>query len=282
MAPPSYEDISKTANDILNNDYCFDKKLKVKTKTANGVSLTVENVMSSSGVSGKLTSKFQPFDGIAVDKLGVKTNGRVFAEATLENAFAGAQFTVSAEDGAGKSPAGSLSMSYNMDSINLDASLDFVRGPTLYAAGTFGYDGFVLGGEVKYNTEFDDSDSNSKLEDYNGSLSYVGGDFTASLSTSNKASVYGVSIHHNVSADTQIATQFDFNSKDSGKVLTLGGIYTVDSETKFQGKIDSNGIVSSNWIQQVRPQVQLIASAQVDAKNFQGDSHKFGLSLILG
>merc|ERR1711871_80070 len=109
---------------------------------------------------------------------------------------------------------------------------------------------------------------------YNGSLSYIADDFTASLSTTNKASVYGVSLHHNVSAGTQIASQFDFNSKDSGKVLTVGGIYKVDSETKFQGKIDSNGVVSSNWIQSLRPQVQLIASAQVDAKNFTGDSHK--------
>jgi len=282
MAPPSYSDVAKTANDILTNDYCFDKKLKVKTKTANGVSLTVENTMSSKGVAGKLTSKFKPFDGISVKKLGVKTNGRVFVEASLDNALAGAQFTVKAEDGAGKAPSGSVDVDYTLNSLNLNANLDFVRGPTVYAAGTFGFDSIVLGGEVKYNTEFDDSDSGAKLEDYNGSLSYVGSDFTASLSTTNKASVYGVSIHHNMSRDTQIATQFDFNSKDSGKVLTLGGLYTVDSHTKLQGKIDSNGIVSSNWIQNVRPSVQVIASAQVDAKNFSGDSHKFGLQLVLG
>lgn len=282
MAPPSYDDISKTANDILNNDYCFNKKLKVKTKTANGVAITVENVLAASSVSGKLTTKFKPFDGIQVNKFGVKTNGRVFVDATLDNALAGAEFTVKAEDGAGKAPSGSLSMNYSADSFKVDTNLDFVKGPTLYAAGTFGYDGFVLGGEVKYNTEFDDSDSGAKLEDYNGSLSYVGDDFTASLSTSSKASVYGVSIHHNVSSSTKVATQFDFNSADAGKVLTLGGITTVDSETKVQGKIDSNGIVSANWIQTVRPQVQVIASAQLDAKNFNGDSHKFGLQLVLG
>lgn len=282
MSPPSYSDISKSASDVLNNDYCFDKKLKLKTKTNNGVGLTVENVMGSKGVAGKLSSKFRPFSGIEVSKLGVKTCGRVFLEATLENAIKGTDITINAEDGAGKSPSGSLSVDYLADSFKLNTSLDFVKGPTISAAGTFATNGFILGGQVKYNTEFDDSESGAKVEDYNGALSYVASDFTASLSTSKKASVYGVSIHHNVSRSTQVATQFDFNSKDAGKVLTVGGIYSVDSDTKVQGKIDSNGIVSSNWIQNVRPQVQLIASAQVDAKNFAGDSHKFGLQLILG
>lgn len=281
MAPPSYDDVGKTASDILNNDYCFDKKLKVKTTTNNGVSLTVENVMSSKGVNGKLTSKFSPFDGISVDKFGVKTNGRVFVEATLNNALEGAEFTIAAEDGAGKEVSGNFGFSYGADAFQLDASVDFIKGPTLSAAGTFGYDGFVLGGAATFNTGAD-AGSGGGLSDYNGSLSYIGGDFTASLGTSSKASVYGVSIHHNVSADTQVATQFDFNSGDSAKLLTLGGIYTVDSDTKVQGKIDSNGVVSTNLIQAVSSKVQLIASAQVDAKNFTGDSHKFGLSLILG
>jgi len=272
-----YGDITKSASDLLNNDYCFDRKFKLKTKTSNGVEFTVENVMSSKGVAGKLTTKCAPFDGIKVEKAGVKTNGRLFGEFKLVNAVKGAEFTLKAEDGAGKSPAGEFAVNYASGSLNLDASVDVVNGPTVYGAGTFGYDNFTLGGEVKYNTG-SDGDSGAEVSDFNGALSYSGRDYSVALTTSNKASAYGLSYHHNVSSGVQVAAKADVSAKS----LAVGGIYNWDSETKFQGKFDSNGVVSANWIQVLRPKVKLISSAQVNAKDFSGDSHKFGMSLILG
>ena len=66
------------------------------------------------------------------------------------------------------------------------------------------------------------------------------------------------------------------------KALTVGATYRANSETSYAGKVNSDGIVSANVIQIINPTVKLIASAQVDARNFAGDSHKFGLQLILG
>jgi len=275
-----YGDISKSASDLLNNDYCFDRKFKLKTKTANGVEFTVENVMGSKGVAGKLTTKCSPMDGIKVEKAGVKTDGRLFGEFKLTNAVKGAEFTLKAEDGAGKAPAGNFAVNYSTGSVNLDANVDVVNGPTIYGAGTFGYDNFTLGGEVKYNTDFD-GEGSASVQDYNGAVAYSGRDFTASLTTKKKASSYSLAYHHSVNASTTVATQFDF-SASAAKTLTVGGIYKWDSQTKFQGKFDSNGVASANWIQVLRPQVKLISSAQVNAKDFSGDSHKFGMSLILG
>jgi len=280
MAPPKYDDVTKSASDLLNNDYCFDRKFKLKTKTANGIEVTVENVLGSKGVAGKLTAKCSPFDGVKVEKAGVKTDGRLFGEFKLVNALEGAVFTLKAEDGAGKAPAGEFAVNYQTGSLNMDASVDVVNGPSMSGAATFAYDSFVLGGEVKYNTDFD-GEGSASVTDFNGALAYSTSDFSAALKTSNKASVYGLSIHHNVNRSTQVATQFDFCNSGT-KSLTVGGIYKWDSETKFQGKLNSSGVVSANWIQALRPQVKLISSAQVNARDFSGDSHKFGMSLILG
>lgn len=283
MAPLKFKDVSKSANDLLTKEYCFDRKFKLQTKTANGVQFTTEGTLiPNKATSGKLTAKFKPFEGISVDKLCVTTAGRFQLEATLENALEGASFTVNAEDGANKAPAGAVSMKYANDSFTLNSSVDIVDGPTLYSAGTFGFEGFVLGGEVKYNTQFDDKDAVPSLKDYNAALAYTGPDYTVSLNTKKKASEYNLAVHHAVSKDVQVASTFSLAPSSGNKLLTLGGIYTIDRDTKFTGKVDSNGLVSSNFIQTVRPAVKLIASAQVDAKNLESNSHKFGLQLVLG
>lgn len=278
MAPPKFKDVSKAANDLLNNDYCFDRKFKLKTITGTGLELTTEGTMKPKSVDGKLTAFFKPFQGITVNKLSVTTAGRLITEATLDDAMEGMSLTVKAEDGAELPPAGELCVNYKTDNLNLDASVEVVDGPTLYGAASFLYEGFVLGGEIKYNTLYDDKDGKSSLEDYNGALAYMGPDYTASVYTKKKASELHVGIHHAVNKDAEIATSYSHASK----LLTVGGIYKLDKQTKLQGKIDSTGIVSMNAIQQVQPKVKLIFSAQVDAKNFVADSHKFGMQLVLG
>ena len=94
MAPPKFSDVAKAADDLMTNDYCFDQKFKLKSKTTNGVELTSELTMKPKAVSAKLTSKFQPFDGITVDKLSVTTSGRFISEATLHNAMDGMSLKV--------------------------------------------------------------------------------------------------------------------------------------------------------------------------------------------
>jgi len=282
MSPPKYKDISKSANDILNKDFCFDRKFKLKSKTANGVEFTTEGLMQPKSVSGSLSAKFSPFAGINVKKCSVTTAGRFITEATLDNAFDGMSFTVKAQDGADAPPSGEVAMDYKGDNLAVNASVDVTDGPTVYSAATFAYEGFVFGGEARYNTQVDAKSSPASLVDYNACIAYNASDFVASLVTKKKASIVNLAVHHEVSQDLNLGATVSITPKSSAKVLTVGGVYTLDSETKFQGKVNSEGIVSGNAIQQIKPKVQLITSVQVDAKAFAADSHKFGLQLILG
>merc|ERR1712232_78978 len=113
------------------------------------------------------------------------------------------------------------------DAMTLNASVDVVEGPTLYGAGSFKYEGVVLGGEVKYNTAFDEKDSSPTLMDYSGALAYTANDFTASLTTKKKASQFVLGVHHNVSKEAKVAATY----AHSAKLLTVGGIYNFDDAT---------------------------------------------------
>ena len=42
----SFGDLNKLSSDLLNNDYCFDKKFKLTTKAANGLVLTSEGTLN--------------------------------------------------------------------------------------------------------------------------------------------------------------------------------------------------------------------------------------------
>lgn len=268
MAPTKFGDISKAADDLLKNDYCFDRKLKLTTKTAAGVSITTEGVLKGKGCSGKLTSKFKPMDGISVDKACVTTAGRFIAEASLNNALKGAVFTLKCEDGADKPPAGSLEVNYANDSLNLSIGADVVNGPTLSTEASVAYNAFTLGGSLKYS---------SALDDYAAGISYSTSDMTASVTAAKKLSSVTAAVHHKVNSDLVVAAVVGINAKS----ITVGAKKNLSGGAAAQGKVDSNGIVSANWIQVLSPGVKLITSAAVDAKNFAGDSHKFGLTLVL-
>lgn len=277
---PKFKDIGKSGSDLLSNDYCFDRKFKLKTKTTNGLELTTEGTLKGKGsTSGKLTAKFSPFEGITIKKLCVNTEGRFSTEATLNNAYEGVTFTCKAEDGGEKPPAGELTVDYSCSSGNASLSVDVtdVNGPTLYGNAVVAYEQFLLGGEVKYCTGFDSSQSGN-LADHNFGLSYLGGDFEVSLKTKSKCTKPQLLLHSRVNDTTCVSTNYCHSSK----CLTVGGSYVLDKSTSFTGKINSSGIVSANAIQKVSPGVKLISSVSVDAKNFAADSHKFGLQLILG
>merc|ERR1712166_609273 len=119
---------------------------------------------------------------------------------------------------------------------------------------------------MKYNTQFD-SKSSPSLEDYSAGLSYGTSDMTASFSAAKKLSSFTAAVHHKVSSDLNVAAVVGISDKS----ITVGAKKKLAGGAAAQGKVDSNGVVSANWIQVLSPGVKLITSASVDAKNFAGD-----------
>lgn len=278
-----FKDVGKASNDLLNNDYLFmAQKLKVKTRSPNGVEFTTEATLKGSkGVSGKLSSAFTPFEGIKVSKLCVTTGGRFQTEASLTNTGVdGVKVTVKAEEGADQPPAGELCVDYANSNTVVNTSVDVcdANGPTLYGAATFSHGNFLVGGEVRYSTGFDSEAGSAALTDYNAVAQYKDEDWVAAIKTKKCASAVSVSVHKTMSKDVQYCTEYNHASN----LLSLGGIYKLDGSTKLQGKVNSKGTVSANAIQQISAGVKLISSVELDAKNFAGDSHKFGLQIVLG
>ena len=286
MAPTRYGDLSKKASNLLSDDYSFDNKFKLTTKSANGITFTSEGTLvPKKGLDAKLTAKFAAAEGVSVDKLQLTSAGRLVGEGTLKNAVKGVDFVVKVQDGAGKLPAGELEIKYSAPKLALDTTVDVVNGPSVSVQGTVqATPKLVVGASVKANTGFDAKKSLA-VEDYNAGVAYQTSDVQVSLTTTKQFSGVKLATWVDVSKDTQVAAQVEASLKGRslGDVsLTVGGAYQIDADSKLQAKVASNGTVSANYHINIRPGVKGVASAQIDALSLAGDAHKLGLSLILG
>jgi len=283
MAPTRVGDFSKKTSDLLSNDYCFDRKFKLTTKSAAGVTFTTEGTLKPKKLDAKLTAKWSPAEGLLIDKLSVASGGRLAGEATLKNALPHVDLVCKVQDGGGESPAGELEVKYSNDKFTLDCGVDVVRGPTLSASASASVlAGLTVGASLKLDTKLDESNGSPDLKDYNAAVQYSEKDITCVLATKDQMKEVQFSVYNDLSKDTQIGFQCDFLTKGELKAMNVGAYYQIDESTKVQTKVDNKGVVSANYILAFRPNVKGIASVQVDALNFAGDAHKFGLSLILG
>ncbi|TYZ62043.1 hypothetical protein PybrP1_004634, partial [[Pythium] brassicae (nom. inval.)] len=255
----------------------------VKSKAANGVTFTTEGALGSNkAILAKVAGGFtHEGSGVVFKKLQVTTQGRLVTEAELPNVLTkGLNLTFKLEDGsvaknAGAKQVGVLGAEYKQDKFSLHSEADFV-GNAVKAAGVFKQDQFLVGGQAAFSVD------KSAITEHNVGVAFVGGDFATSLVTKKNFGALAASFHHKVSAHTIYAAVLDYDLKSAANSLTIGGRYKVDADTTYAGKINSEGFVSLASIQKIRPFVTLTTSVHVDAKNFEGDSHKFGLGLTLG
>jgi voltage-dependent anion channel protein 2 len=283
MAPVRLGDFSKKTSDLLTNDFSFDRKFKLTTKSAAGVTFTTEGALKPKKLDGKLTAKWSPADGLLVDKLSISSEGRLAGEATLKNALRNTDLVCRVQDGAGDAPAGELEVKYTHDLFTFDCGVDVVNGPTLSASGSaLVTAGLTVGGSLKLDTKLDEANGSPVLKDYNAAVSFVQKDVTCVLSTKDKMKEVTLAVYNDLSKETQLGVQCNFLAKGELKSMHVGAMYQIDADTKLQTKVDNKGIVSANYILAFRPGCKGIASVQVDALNFAGDAHKLGLSLILG
>lgn len=282
-----YKDIGKKANKTLSDDYDFNRKLKVKTTTANGITFTTEGTMAANkSILAKLTAQSKcKVMGVGLDKVEVNTHGRITAETSVANAMVdGLKVTFKAEDGSTKNAAGAkykpsakLGGEYRHGSnFILSKDFDFASNNATFSS-VFAYENFQFGAQGAYSLD------KTALTDKNVALTYVCSDMAVAVATKKNMGNVTTSFHHVMpSKNIVYGAALDTDVKSQSNLLTVGGRYSPDSESTFLGKVNSEGIVSLGLVQKIKSDVSLTVSANIDAKNIEGENHKFGMGLTLG
>ncbi|XP_045212982.2 voltage-dependent anion-selective channel protein 2-like [Mercenaria mercenaria] len=278
MAPPTYADLGKAARDLFSKGYNYGtNKLEVKTKTDAGVKFTTKGSHNSETgkMTGELQTEYKCSDYGLTFKETWNTDNTLSTEITIEDQLAKGlklAFDTSFAPQTGKKN-GKVKTGYKQDYINVNCDVDFdFSGPTINGAAVLGYNGFLGGYQMAFDT------SKSKLIKSNFAMGYEAGDFTLHTNV-NDATEFGGSVHQKVNKDMDVGVSLSWTSGSNVTRFGLASKYTIDKDASINAKVNNSGQVGLGYSQNLRDGVKLTLSSLIEAKNINAGGHKIGMGL---
>ncbi|KAF6730057.1 Voltage-dependent anion-selective channel protein 2 [Oryzias melastigma] len=278
--PPAYSDLGKSAKDIFNKGFGYGVlKLDIKTKSQSGVEFATSgsNNTDTGKSGGHLETKYK------LNELGLSfnqkwnTDNTLTTEITMEDQLAKGLklgLDTSFVPNTGKKSA-KLKTGYKRDYMNLGCDLDFdMAGPTVHAAAVLGYEGWLAGYQLAFDT------AKSKLAQNNFSLGYKAGDFQLHTHV-NDGTEFGGSIYQKVNNSLETAVHLAWTAGSNNTRFGIGAKYQLDKDASLSTKVNNACLVGVGYTHTLRPGVKLTLSAMIDGKNVNGGGHKVGLGFDL-
>ncbi|XP_049434191.1 voltage-dependent anion-selective channel protein 3 isoform X1 [Epinephelus fuscoguttatus] len=278
--PPAYSDLGKSAKDIFNKGFGYGLlKLDVKTKSQSGVEFATSgsNNTDTGKSGGHLETKYK------VNDLGLNfsqkwnTDNTLTTEITMEDQLAkGLKLGLDASfvPNTGKKSA-KLKTGYKREYLNVGCDLDFdMAGPTVHAAAVLGYEGWLAGYQLAFDT------AKSQVSQNNFALGYKAGDFQLHTSV-NDGTEFGGSIYQKVNSNLETAVHLAWTAGSNNTRFGIGAKYQLDKDASLSTKVNNACLVGVGYTQTLRPGVKLTLSGLIDGKNVNGGGHKVGLGFEL-
>jgi len=277
MPVAKFSDIAKKAGDLLSDDFTFEKKVTLKTKTANGVTFTTDGNINGDAVLGKLAMKWSPVAGIQVKKLEVTTSDKITGQIELtDTGVKGLTFGAKAVADA-KSETGTISAEYSDDAFSFSFEADAVAPKKkVTASAVAAFEGFTFGGSVV--GDIDAADGAQFLKTYGASVGYAASDFEASVASKDKFKTFTGGYHQKFNSDINVATVASFGG-DKGTAFAFGATCKLDGSSSVAGKLNQSGSLAALYKQQFASNVTLIACSELNVANLNDPKPKFGLGL---
>lgn len=215
--------------DLLEEDFFFSQKFQFKAKNQSDFVVTGEADFGSRGPMANL-SLFRKGSILSLDKLRIKSDGRILAEASLKTSDI-STFTVSAEDGRqepGKplQSFGKLGVEIRSPTIMAQADVDVVNGPLL--KGSFVYSLFKnlsFGAETLVNTHLEERNSYPELTDLNFGVAYSGPNWNLAARTTDTIGTMRFGYLQSISQRLTVGALLIYRLKANAQKLVFGAEY---------------------------------------------------------
>uniref|UniRef100_A0A8C9VKD0 Non-selective voltage-gated ion channel VDAC2 n=1 Tax=Scleropages formosus TaxID=113540 RepID=A0A8C9VKD0_SCLFO len=278
--PPAYSDLGKSAKDIFNKGYGFGMvKLDVKTKSASGVEFKTSGSANTdtSKVAGSLESKYKRCEYGLTFTEKWSTDNTLGTEITVEDQLAKGlklTFDTTFSPNTGKK-SGKVKTAYKREYINVGCDVDFdFAGPTIHGAAVIGYEGWLAGYQMTFDT------AQSKLTQNNFAVGYKTEDFQLHTNI-NDGSEFGGSIYQKVNDKLETAISLAWAASSNNTCFGIAAKYQLDSSTSVSAKVNNTCLIGVGCTHSLRPGVKLTLSALVDGKSINAGGHRLGLGLEL-
>uniref|UniRef100_A0A673J0V2 Non-selective voltage-gated ion channel VDAC2 n=1 Tax=Sinocyclocheilus rhinocerous TaxID=307959 RepID=A0A673J0V2_9TELE len=278
--PPAYADLGKSAKDIFNKGYGFGMvKLDVKTKSASGVEFKTSGSSNTdtSKVVGSLETKYKRSEYGLTFTEKWNTDNTLGTEIIIEDQIAKGlklTFETNFSPNTGKK-SGKVKTAYKREYVNLGGDVDFdFAGPTIHGAAVVGYEGWLAGYQMSFDT------AKSKMTQNNFAVGYKTEDFQLHTNV-NDGSEFGGSIYQKVSDKLETAVNLAWTAGSNSTRFGIAAKYQLDKDASISAKVNNTSLVGVGYTQTLRPGIKLTLSALVDGKSINSGGHKLGLGLEL-
>ncbi|XP_043925096.1 voltage-dependent anion-selective channel protein 1 [Protopterus annectens] len=276
--PPAYADLGKSARDVFTKGYGFGViKLDLKTKSSNGLEFTSSGSANTetSKVSGSLETKYKWEEYGLTFTEKWNTDNTLGTEITVEDQLAkGLKLTLdsSFSPNTGKK-SGKIKTAYKREHINLGCDVDFdIAGPAVRGALVFGYDGWLAGYQMTFET------NKSRVSQSNFAVGYKTDEFQLHTNV-NDGTDFGGSIYQKVNDKLETAVNLAWTAGNSNTRFGIAAKYQIDSDASFSVKVFHCSLLCWGFSVYLKPGVKLTLSALLDGKNVNAGGHKLGLGL---
>ncbi|NXO70525.1 VDAC3 protein, partial [Phainopepla nitens] len=223
--------------------------------------------------SGSLETKYKAKDeGLSFTQKWSSDN-TLGTEISIENKFAeglklGLDTTFVPNTG---KKSGKLKTSYKRDYVHLGCSVDIdLSGPTVYGWAVLGYEGWLAGYQMAFDT------AKYKLSQNNFALGYKAGDFQLHTNV-NDGTEFGGSVYQKISNYIETSVNLAWTAGSNNTRFGIAGKYQYDEKTSVVAKVNNASLLGVGYTYTLRPGVKVTLSGLIDGKNFTGGSHKVGL-----
>ncbi|XP_029459568.1 voltage-dependent anion-selective channel protein 3 isoform X2 [Rhinatrema bivittatum] len=278
--PPSYSDLGKAARDVFNKGYGFGMvRLELKTKSTSGMEFVTSGSASTDTgkANAQLETKYKMKDMGLTFTQKWNTENTLSTEVAMEDKLVSGlklSFDTTFVPNTGKK-SGKLKTSYKRDYANLGCDIDFdLAGPTLHGCIVLGYEGWLAGYQMAFDT------SKSKVVQNNFALGYRAGDFQLHTNV-NDGTEFGGSIYQKVNKNVETSVNLAWTAGSNNTRFGVAAKYQWDEDTSLSAKVNNASLIGVGYTQSLRPGVKLTLSALVDGKNFNSGGHKLGLGFEL-
>nr|XP_009483826.1 PREDICTED: voltage-dependent anion-selective channel protein 3 isoform X2 [Pelecanus crispus] len=279
--PPSYSDLGKSARDVFNKGYGFGMvKLELKTKSSSGVlefTATGSSNTDTGKASGSLETKCKIKDYGLTFTQKWNTDNTLGTEVSMEDQLAeGLKVALDTTfvPNTGKK-SGKLKTSYKREYVNLGCNIDIdLSGPTIYGWAVLGYEGWLAGYQMAFDT------AKSKLSQNNFALGYKAGDFQLHTNV-NDGTEFGGSIYQKVNNKVETSVNLAWTAGSNNTRFGIAAKYQLDEKTSIVAKVNNASLIGIGYSHVLRPGVKLTLSGLIDGKNFSAGGHKVGLGFEL-
>jgi len=278
MSVPSFADIAKSANDLLNKDFYHlsSGTVEVKSNTPNNVAFKVTGKSShDKATTGALEGKY-------TDKsLGLTLTQTWNTANTLESKVELADSLAKGLKAEGifsflpatQARGAKFNLHFKQSNFHGRAFFDLLKGPTASVDAVIGHEGFLAGASAGYDV------NKAQVTSYSAAVGFQAPAYSAAVTATDNLTVFAASYYHKVNDQVEAGAKASWNSKTGNAVgLELASKYRLDPVSFVKAKINDRGVAAVAYNVLLRPGVTFGVGASLDTQKLDQATHKVGTS----